>query len=313
MRAKQGTQDKADASPSVEQRLSFAQRLANVPEAGRGPWILAQLSKHRFVPGALSPAWPHFESQCELHLKFKPPADRAYPKRRERRPGNRYAPTINQISKNELRWSSQEDRPPTFALERSVAAGQRERFFRQGHRLWTQLPPEPWSERPVDDDFHLRWVQEHRDCVGELLALAGPALVLHPQASPAPGQLAFTVSLREAPAPVVARDTALARRAWRAYARVLSLSGQLSVDESSGAWLSADLQLRLSVSPPKQTAFEGSASLRAKTRVLSAGQMSWPTPEPALALPQPPRYHHEQKTLLEGLAPGGAAGLGTLR
>lgn len=300
-------------SPPKELALSFSERFNNVPAGSKSNWLISQLRRNRFAKGALTPPWPHFESQCDAHLKFTPPRDSAFPKKKERRPGNKYAPKIDQQSTSSLQWSYEAGQLPTFSLDRSIAAGARERYFRQGKTLWTQRPPEAWSQRPVDDDFHLRWIWEHRQCVPELLELAGPALHLQPLQSPSPGQLSFALSLKEGPAPVVARHTSEPRRAWRANARVLSLSGQLTLDALSGAWIFAKLQVRLSVSPPKGSPFDGEASLEAKTRILSAGQMSWPTPSPAVPLPGPPRYHHEQKTMLQGLAPGGAGGLGSLR
>lgn len=302
-------QDKDEAQGPA----SFAQRLQSVPTQAQGSWVVRQLARNRFIPGSPDPAWPHFESRCTLELHFAPPAKQGFPKRKERRPGRDYIPAIHQVSHSALGWSSETLSEPTFFLQRRIQDGAQEQFFRRGKTLWTQKDQEAWSERPVDDDFHLRWIWEQRQCVAEILELAGPALLLTPIPSSDPTALAFAVGLQEESAPVVARDTTLERRGWRAFARVNSMAGELTVDAQQGDWLAATLRVELEVSPPKSAAFKGTVELKAQTKRLKADQFQWPNPVDAAPLPAPFRQQHEQATMLKGLAPGVSGGLGSLR
>lgn len=213
-----------------------------------------------------------------------------------------------------LLWSSVDGQDPNLALIRSRHEGSTEAFVRKGKTLWTKRDQEAWSERPVDDDFHLRWVWEHRRCVWDLLALAGSSLQLTAKPPPKPGQLQFAVGLKDGqPATMAAPQTANPRSAWRAHARVLSLSGTLTLDQSSGTWVHAQLETRFAIDPPETKPFEGSASLTASAGPVDATKLTWPEIHSPNPLPKPPRYQHEQEQLLQGLAPGGAAGLGSLR
>lgn len=302
------TQGQGEQSPA-----SFAERLESVPAKAQGSWVIRQLARNRFTPGSPDPAWPHFESRCTLRLNFDPPAKHGFPKHKERRPGRDYIPAIHQVSHSALDWSSADLSAPTFFLQRRIEGGAQEQFFRRDKTLWTQKDQEAWSERPVDDDFHLRWVWEQRQCVAEILELAGPALLLTPIPSSDPAQLTFAVGLHEDSAPVVARDSSLERRGWRAFARVNSMAGELTVDAQQGDWLAANLKVELQVSPPKSAAFRGTVELEAQTKRLEPTQFQWPNPKDASPLPTPFRQQHEQARMLKGLAPGVYGGLGSLR
>lgn len=299
-------------TPAIN-RLSFVERFESVPAQQRSLWLIRQLGTNRFPPGSQDPAWPHFESECKLHLHIDVPKDRAYPRRKERRPGRPYAQPLDQRSESHLVWSSPSNQSPSFAIERSVEGGEREVILRRNKTLWTHRENEAWSQRPVDDDFHLRWVWEHRRCVAELLELAGPALKITPLAQKPAGRIELSLALQAPETAKMARGTTQPRRGWREFAHIVSLSGRLTMDAQSGAWLDAIIDTTFSVSPPKGDAFKGEAHLQAQTRPLSATQLSWPSPTQAKPLPQPPRYHREQYELLRGLAPGAAGSLGTLR
>lgn len=292
---------------------TFAQRWQSVPPDQQSRWLVRQLLAPRLDAQSSEGSWPHFESECQLELKLVPPPQRRRSRDREARPGDRIASPIDQISHNRLQWSQPPSGALQFQMRRFVEGGEQESYLRRGKKMWTRRNQEAWSARQVDDDLHLLWANEQRACVGQLLELAGPALRLQPVASAAPGQLDLELSIDPEPTPAMAPDPTHPRRGWRAHARVLSLSGRLSLDATHGDWRKAQIQLRIEANPPELRAFHADLQLKAHTHPQPSENLKWIEVHEAQALPQPARYHYEATKLLEGLAPRGGGGLGSLR
>lgn len=305
-----GVRQKAATSAS---RPSFTQRWHSVPAAQQSRWLVRQLLHPRLDAQGNEDSWAHFESECRLQLKLDLPPERRRNRDREARPGDRIATAIDQVSLSRLQWSQSAREGLRFEVQREVEGGEKEIYLRQGKKLWTRRNQEAWSERSVDDDLHVLWANEQRACVGQLLELAGPALRVLPSPSSAPDQLNFKLSLGPKTAPALAPDPTHPRRGWRAHARVLSLSGSLSLDPQHGDWRKADIRMRIEANPPELQAFHADLELKAHTRAHLAEGLEWSEVKRAQALPQPARYHDEATKLLKGLAPRGGGGLGSLR
>lgn len=204
----------------------------------------------------------------------------------------------------ELRWA--EPPEPTQALLALTQTNDHDRgrevvvvgptvHVRQAHRAWFHYPR--------DSDIVELWLDDAQRSVHDAVELAAPRLVLH--ATPIEGAgldggaaVDITLALAEAtdPSLVAAGPT----QAWRRRADIQAIEGLVRLDASSGAWLSATVDVRYQLPGADGRTLDGRLQLHAKLSVGPPGAIEAP-PE-SRPEPQRLRYDDEQRRMLDGLA-----------
>lgn len=161
----------------------------------------------------------------------------------------------------------------------------------------------PWYHYPLDGDLLELWLDDAQRSVHDAVRLAAPRLSL--RAAPVDGAglaggPAVEITLARAEGDDRSLVAAGPTQAWRAAAEIEAVEGTLRLDAQSGAWLSADLDVRYRLPAADGRTLAGRLRLRAQLAPGSGGTIA--APEGSRPLPQRLRYDDEQRRLLDGLA-----------
>ena len=200
-----------------------------------------------------------------------------------------------------LTWASPAGDPPRFRLEQHNDHGRGRELVVAKDSSHVRILPRPWVQRPLETELYEVWLDDAQRSVHDVVALAVDSMQITPlsEVETHAGRSVATYELAlgaPSPEPTAKSDE---HPAWRQTLKVDSLEGRLVVDVQTGLWLEADVRVEYT-SSDEDTSVQGKVAVRATVT---------PGPTPAIEPPadvQPlsalPRYEHEQRQLLEGIA-----------
>lgn len=160
-----------------------------------------------------------------------------------------------------------------------------------------------WYHYARDSDLVELWLDDAQRSVHDAIELAAPRLALRAQTVEGGGlrggdAVEITLDLAESVTPALA--AAGPTQGWRREAELTGIEGTLRLDATTGAWLSAELDLRYRLSGADGRPLEGRLRLEGQVTPDPAQDVSAPTD--SRPLPTRIRYDQEQQELLDGLA-----------
>ncbi len=201
-----------------------------------------------------------------------------------------------------LRWT-QVDGTPRLSLSQSndhdrgrdVIAVDETVHVRKAHRGWFHYPR--------DSELLEQWLDDAQHAVHDVVELAAPQLALEVSKAPSAGldgEPGVEITLRLAESPTAEHVVNGPTQGWRAGAEIQAIEGTITLDERSGAWLRADVDVRYRLVGADGQPLEGRVHLRGE--VTPDRSIAVQPPAESSPLPSRSRYDDEARQLLDGLA-----------
>ena len=200
----------------------------------------------------------------------------------------------------ELIWASTNEKSIRMSLQQSNDREDRRDLVIVDEVAYTRLWEPQWYRRPLDGDIHELWLDDAQRSVHDLVEFMAPRVKLEFAGE---GEIDGVRALRWKLTLSDAVETALGRDGdpslWRAAAEIQSVAGELALDASSGAWLSAQLDVTWRMHDAAGRAMKGHASLDGSVK---RGEFEVQPPSGSVPMPERQRYEPERRKLLDGLA-----------
>jgi len=202
-----------------------------------------------------------------------------------------------------LRWDAAPESGVRLSLSQANDHDRGRDVVLLGETIHVRHAHRPWVHYPRDSDLIEQWLDDAQRSVHDAVQLAAPRLALRATPLPNAGleggpavEIALELAEREDPSLVAAGPT----QGWRTSAEIQAVEGTLVLDASSGAWLSAAIDVRYRLPGADERAQQGQLTLQAQVAPGSPGPIE--APEGSRPLPSRLRYDDEQRRLLDGLA-----------
>lgn len=205
----------------------------------------------------------------------------------------------------ELVWAAPRGGHARFSLSQSNDHERGRDVVMVDGRMYSRQRHRSWVYYPVETDIHERWLDDAQRSVHDVIELATPRLRISAEPIEAAG-------IGEADA--VAIELGLAaetrertpRRAgvssWPDAAEIESISGKIVLDRTTGAWLSADIDVQYALPAADGRTLRGTIRLIGGVDLLTADTAEVEKPAEAGALPERTRLQVERDEMLDGLA-----------
>jgi hypothetical protein len=172
-------------------------------------------------------------------------------------------------------------------------------------RQYTRMRPRAFTVHDVESTVFELWLDDAQHAVHDAVQFAAPGLSIATEVREGVGIAdgdAVAITLSAASTIDAARIAPDAVSQWRGEVGFDAISGTVLIDQKTGAWLQADVELRWSVRGGDGRQLRGSMHLTGSVAPQSAEAAQVVPPADAAALPERTRYEAERQRLLDGLA-----------
>jgi hypothetical protein len=172
-------------------------------------------------------------------------------------------------------------------------------------RMYSRNRPRAFAVLDVESTVHELWLDDAQHAVHDAVQFAAPALAITTEARAGEGLAggdAIAIALSSSGSYDAARLAPDAPSQWREEITFDTISGTVLVDQRTGAWLSADVELRWHLQGGDGRRLRGSMNLVGSVSAVSPDAAHVVAPSDAVALPERTRYEAERQRLLDGLA-----------
>lgn len=204
----------------------------------------------------------------------------------------------------ELVWAPSSPATPRLRLRQSNDHERGREVILVDGRLHTRQRHRPWVHYPVETDLHERWLDDAQRAVHDVVELAAPRLRIDAQTTDRPGfdgaAVALKLGLAEATNATLQRSGSVSR--WRGQAEVQQVSGEIVLDATTGAWLSANVDVQYALEAADGRTLRGAVHLEGTVEPLPEGGVDIRAPADSEPLAERTRLQAERQELLDGLA-----------
>lgn len=202
-----------------------------------------------------------------------------------------------------LVWLEPDEAGPRLSLSQHNDHDRGRDVIVLGETIHVRQQHRPWVHYTRDSNLLERWLDDAQSSVHDAVQLAAPRLSLQSETIPGGGLrggdgVEITLGLADE------IDTQLAAsgptRAWRGEVQLDAVEGVLRLDASTGAWVTAEIDVRYHLLGADERRLEGRLHLRGTLSPDPDAAVTAPTD--SRPLPTRVRYDQEMRELLDGLA-----------
>jgi hypothetical protein len=181
-------------------------------------------------------------------------------------------------------------------------------------RLYSRMRPRAFTVHELETTVFELWLDDAQHAVHDAVQFAAPGLAIASEQRQGGGlaegdAVAITLSAADTVDP--ARNYRVGPTGpeapdlvskWRGDVAFEAISGTVLIDQTTGAWLQADIELRWSLPGGDGRPLRGAMNLVGNVTALAAEKAQVVAPADAVPLPERTRYEAERQRLLDGLA-----------
>ena len=303
-----GEDSEADAAPSAAAAgathatttTDWSERIA---EPGVADLLAALAQPHAVIRPAVGPHRLHTEADFSLTPTdvFVPTEDNPS---RPLRPVDQPVVLPQQVHDEvTLQWAPEDEDDIRLSLAQHNDHDRGRDVIVLGETVHVHHDHRGWFHYGRDSDVLELWLDDAQRSVHDAVQLAAPRLAL--QITPLPeGGLAGGAAVEIALSLAEDRDDRLVAagptQGWRSGATVNAVSGVVRLDAKTGAWLSAEVDVRYALIGANGQPMDGHLQLRGDVQPGAPAAIA--APPDSEPLPTRVRYDQERRELLDGLA-----------